>query len=292
MLKKKYLDDFMENGFIEFSNLLDVQKCNELHNKIYSQRDWGQNIFRSEQECEKNPQITKVNPGKNINNLAEKFNLDFIENNEIIKKFLDQILGQDHEIILKKFVVAACDKWIPIWLKEKLSTSLISNLGPFIKEEYRDVTYFRGIDYHLDVIDFPEGDPKFLTMYIYLQDVNKNMSPLNIAKKSYINGSTAFPHHIKNDDNKNYLEYGKSKEDYSKFEKKELVGVAGTVYFWTSTTLHGTRPQTINDDFRISLRYLIKKKTSHKVPIDDLIKEKTIIKTRYSKKEREIKILK
>ena len=74
--------------------------------------------------------------------------------------------------------------------------------------------------------------------------------------------------------------------------KKELVGVAGTVYFWTSTTLHGTRPQTINDDFRISLRYLIKKKTSHKVPIDDLIKEKTIIKTRYSKKEREIKILK
>ena len=34
MLKKKYLDDFMENGFIEFSNLLDVQKCNELHNKI------------------------------------------------------------------------------------------------------------------------------------------------------------------------------------------------------------------------------------------------------------------
>ena len=45
--------------------------------RYYSQRDWGQNIFRSEQECEKNPQITKVNPGKNINNLAEKFNLDF-----------------------------------------------------------------------------------------------------------------------------------------------------------------------------------------------------------------------
>ena len=84
----------------------------------------------------------KVNPGKNINNLAEKFDLSFIENNETIKYFLNHTLGKDYEIMLKKFVVAACNKWLPDWLKDKLSKSLISNLGSFIKEEYRDVTYF------------------------------------------------------------------------------------------------------------------------------------------------------
>jgi hypothetical protein len=292
MLNTKNFNEFMENGFIEFPSLLNVDKCKELYDKIYTNRNWGKDIFRPREECEKNPQLRKVNPGKNINNLAEKFDLSFIEDNETIKYFLNHALGENYEIILKKFVVAACNKWLPDWLKDKLSKSLISNLGSFIKEEYRDVTYFRGIDYHLDVIDFPKGDPKFLTMYIYLRDVIKDMSPLNVVKKSFINGPTPFPHYIINDDHKDYLEYGKSKETYKRFEKKELTGTAGTVYFWTSTTLHGTRPQPVDDNFRISLRYLIKKKTSSRVPIDDLIKEKIIVKTRHEDDKEKKKILK
>ena len=39
-----------------------------------------------------------------------------------------------------------------------------------------------------------------------------------------------------------------------------LIGETGSVYFWTSNTLHGTAPSNSEkEDFRISLRYLIKK---------------------------------
>ena len=42
-------------------------------------------------------------------------------------------------------------------------------------------------------------------MYVYLNDVNKNMSPLNVVEKSHTLGPTVFPHNIKDKPNKNYL---------------------------------------------------------------------------------------
>ena len=283
LLTNKKLKTFREKGILEFKELLNKNKCNKLYNKILNNRIWGKNLFKTEKNFLKNPQYRKTNPGKGKYNLAEKFDLSFIEKNKEIKRTLNKILGDEYDIVLKKFVVAVPEHRIPEWLKKKIKNSLAANLGPFIKKKYRDVTYFRGIDYHMDQIDFPNQTSDFITLYIYLNDTSLKMSPLNIIEKSHIFGATVFPHFIKNSNNNNYLRYGKNLNKLKVFKKKRLVGKKGTVYIWTSLTLHGTQPQKREDEFRISLRYLVKKSPncSKTTEIDNLIKKSsTINKTR------------
>ena len=43
-----------------------------------------------------------------------------------------------------------------------------------------------------------------------------------------------------------------------------------SVYIWTGCTLHGAITSKINNDFRISLRYTIKKQTSEESIIDKM----------------------
>ena len=276
------VNNFKKKGIIEFNNIFQKEKCINLYNQLTKDREWGLSLFRSQKDVVLNPQYKKTNPGKGINNLAEKFNLDFIEKNEIIINTLNFILGIDFEIILKKFVVAAPSHWIPNWLKGKIATSLAANLGPYIKEEFRDVTYFRGIDYHMDQIDFPNSNPDFITMYVYLNDTTPEMSPLHLIEKSHIYGPTKFPHFI-NEVNEDYVIYGLDKNNSKKLKKKMLMGNAGTAYIWSCLTLHGTQPQVDKDIFRISLRYLIKKnkKNKKKFLIDKLLPtDKKVLKTR------------
>ena len=106
------------------------------------------------------------------------------------------------------------------------------------------------------------------------------MSPLNIIEKSHIFGPTKFPHYIKNCKNISFIKYGPTKNKLKKFKKKKLIGKKGTAYIWTSLTLHGTQPQENKDDFRISLRYLIKKSKKNKkiTQIDKITKKLSPIK--------------
>lgn len=280
-IKKKKINIFLKKGIVEFNQLLNEKKCNDLYKKIIKNRLWGSNLFKSQKVFEKKQQYKKTNPGKGKFNLAEKFDLNFIENSKEIKSILKKILGKDYEIVIKKFVVAVPESWIPSWLKQKVNNSLAPNLGPFIKNKYRDVTYFRGIDYHMDQIDFPNQPSDFITLYIYLNDTTSKMSPLNILEGSHIFGQTKFPHIIKKCQNNNYLRYGTKLNNLKRFKKKKLVGKSGTVYVWSSLTLHGTQPQENKDDFRISLRYIIRKsnKVSKTTEINNLIKNVLPIKT-------------
>ena len=279
--KKKKINIFLKKGIVEFNQLLNEKKCNDLYKKIIKNRLWGSNLFKSQKVFEKKQQYKKTNPGKGKFNLAEKFDLNFIENSKEIKSILNNILGKDYEIVIKKFVVAVPESWIPSWLKQKVNNSLAPNLGPFIKNKYRDVTYFRGIDYHMDQIDFPNQPSDFITLYIYLNDTTSKMSPLNILEGSHIFGQTKFPHIIKKCQNNNYLRYGTKLNNLKRFKKKKLVGKSGTVYVWSNLTLHGTQPQENKDDFRISLRYIIRKsnKVSKTTEINNLIKNVLPIKT-------------
>ena len=59
------------------------------------------------------------------------------------------------------------------------------------------MSYFRGIDYHQDQIDFPNSEPDFVTMYVYLNDTISKSSPLHVIEKSHIYGPTKFPHFLK-----------------------------------------------------------------------------------------------
>ena len=80
--------------------------------------------------------------------------------------------------------------------KKITEKQLAANLGSYIKKEFRDVTYFRGIDYHMDLIDHANAVGDNLTLYVYLNDVDANMSPLHIIEKSHIFGGTKFPHFL------------------------------------------------------------------------------------------------
>ena len=277
---QKKLKNFLQDGFVKFENILDPLKCLQLYEKLKNDRNWGPNLFQSEESYLdefKHKPIKKVNPGKGIQNLIDKFDLNFIENNNHILKILHKILGNNFEIMLSKFVVAVPKKWMPNYVK-KIHNFNTANFNPYIKKEYRDVTYFRGIDYHMDSIDWENNDNKFVTMYVYLNNVDENMSPLNIVKQSHLKGPTSFPHFIKDDNSSKYLQYSSDNKLFREYEKETLIGNEGTVYFWTSNTLHGTAPSISDiDNFRISVRYLIKKKDENsKGLIDQLINEKKV----------------
>lgn len=281
MNRKINLKKFIIDGFVSYGELLNKKKCERIYNKILNDRKWGKNLFQSEKDFlnEFKNKKKRTNPGyRGTKNLIQKFNLKFIEKNLWIKRNLNLILGPNYKILLSKFVVAVPFHWMPDYVKKRNKLKLISNFGPYIKKKYRDVTYFRGIDYHMDSIDWLGKNAKFITMYIYLNDIKKNMSPLNIVKRTHIYGSTPFPHFIKDYPNKNYLEYSKNNKTFSKFQKQILIGKTGTVYFWTSNTLHGTAPDKSNskEHFRVSLRFLIKKNMKSKGLIDKLIYENKV----------------
>ena len=139
----------------------------------------------------------------------------------------------------------------------------VANLGAFIKPEYRDITYFHGIDYHQDIIDYKDRLTDFITLYVYLDDVTENDAPLFLLPESHKAGATTFPHDLVKVNDK-YI-YNQNQE----LNEIVLTGPAGTTYFWHSTTLHGTQP-TKTSSPRISLRYLISKHRSHKYHFSQL----------------------
>ena len=63
---------------------------------------------------------------------------------------------------------------------------------------------------------------KFITLYIYLNKVDKGNSPLNIIEKSFKFGATRFPHDLQNSH--------KTKIVYNNeiFKKKVLLGGVGS----------------------------------------------------------------
>ena len=260
-------EKFIKNGFIDFGEIIDKKKCKELYNILESSRDWGKNLFREEKEVNikllpdkslENP-TGGTNPGKGKCNFSEKIDLSFIEKNVLFKKIIEDICGPNYEILLKKFVVAVPSDWVPEWLIKRMKKNYFDNLNPYIKEKYRDVTYFRGIDYHMDIMDKVNSKPDIITVYVYINDVQENMSPLHVINKSHRFCNTIFPHSYQNDDNKNKtitLCDGNIKE---KMSKEILIGNAGNVYLWSCLTFHRTIPFKSSDKPRISLRFTIKK---------------------------------
>jgi hypothetical protein len=258
---------FIQNGYLNLGEIIDKKKCRDLYKKIESSRDWGENLFRSENDIDENMWLpktkysppSKTNPGKGKCNYSEEVDLSFIEKNTIFKKTIEDICGPDHEILLKKFVVATPRDWVPNWLHERMKKNYIDNLNPFIKNEYRDFTYFRGIDYHMDVMDKLNTKLDLITVYVYINDVTEEMSPLHVVNKSHKFCNTTFPHPYEDDDDKNktiVLSDGNLKE---KMTKEILTGNTGNVYLWSGVTYHRTKPFKSSDKPRISLRYTIKK---------------------------------
>ena len=106
---KNKLNKFIKDGVVEFNSLLDKQDCRRLYNRIQSHRNWGPTLFQSEKKYKqefKNKPKQKLNPGKGIQNLADEYNLEFIEKNKSIIELLKLILGEGYKVMLSKFVIA------------------------------------------------------------------------------------------------------------------------------------------------------------------------------------------
>jgi len=251
--KYNYKNDFLKNGVMVARGKINFLKCKKLYNSVFNTYKWGKNMFRSKNDFLKNPSFLKTNPGRYKYNLALKYDLSFIEKNKNLEKILKEVVGPKYEIILKKFVVAVPERWVPTWLKKRIKKQLIPNLGNYLLPEFRECTYFRGIDFHMDQIDHKNDSSRYITLYIYLNPVSKNMSPLNMIEKSYLNGAKKFPHNVKKYKKNHVKVYGRI------LKNRLLVGNAGDFFIWSGLNLHGTQPN-LYENPRISLRYTIKQK--------------------------------
>ena len=259
-----------ENGLYIFKNLLNNKSINNIYSKIRDRRKFNKSLFQTEEEYKLEETHLKHNPTKTFNFLNQ-FNddLEFIEKEKKIQNLITNILGDDYEIVIKKAVCGVPSSWLPEWVKSKIKGINVPNLGPYIKEEFRDITYFRGIDFHQDIIDWPKGktnlDPStFLTLYIYIHEVGKNDSPLHLLKNSHKLGATLFPHKLEKYKNDLWI-YEDDKGEKLECKEYVLTGQAGYAAIWHNCTLHGTQPvENESDKFRISLRYLIGKSNSNK----------------------------
>ena len=153
-MKNSYKEIF-DNGFYIFDELLNEESIDNLFKKMTDARTFSADLFTSENEyntLQKNH--LHSNPTTDFNFL-NKFSDDlrFIEENTAIKGLITEFLGDDYEIVIKKLVCGVPKSWLPEWVKTKIDGVNVANLGPYIKQKYRDITYFRGIDFHQDIID-------------------------------------------------------------------------------------------------------------------------------------------
>jgi len=255
------LQDFLDLGIDSFNTPVDGKKCKKLVDEVYSITN-AENLFLDESEYSGKIGLKNANPQSGFNNLAETFDLSFIEEHPEFSKTMTELLGNNYSIVLKKFIFGVPTNWMPNWVKRETNDAPVANLAAFIKPEFRNITYFHGIDFHQDVIDWKNTQPDFITLYVYLEDVDMKMSPLSVVSKSHVLGATVFPHKISMLSS-DQLKYEDERGNSDILNYKFLIGKAGSINYWSALTLHGTQPtETVTDKPRISLRYLIKKDSS------------------------------
>lgn len=252
----------LKNGIHDFGTLLDAQKAAAIHTKARALRQFGPQLFLTEQEYEANPQHWGVNPREGFN-FIDQFagELDFIEKDPAITGLLSTMLGADYRIHNKKFVCGMPRAWLPAYLQRKMEQASINNLGAYMRPEFRDITYFHGIDFHQDIIDYPAWTPEkktheFLTLYVYIHDVTEADAPLYVMPGSHRFGASRFPHDITPMGGMHW-HYRDGRGHEMNCEHKVLTGKTGYAAIWHSCLLHGTRNIAEAADCRLSLRYIV-----------------------------------
>lgn len=248
---------FLNEGLCELGEVVSRRDCERVLEQVAGRYGLASTLFLSEAEYRKNPVHRGVNPlpGRNF---TEQCDLRCIEEHPAFVEALHAILGPKPRIVIKKFVVGVPDSWLPKWLREETRELAVANMGAYVRPEFRDMTYFHGIDFHQDLIDYPSRSSDFITLYVYLSDTDANMSPLHVVPRSHQLGATRFPHQLELDPLDPSLVYRREDGRSAALEYRVLTGPAGSIYCWHACTLHGTRPHRDSTP-RISLRYLIEK---------------------------------
>lgn len=254
------VQDLIERGYHVLPGGLDAEAAARLLARIRDLRSFGEELFLSEEEFDANPQYVGVNPAPG-RNLLERFDeeLAFVEKDMGLTGAVAGLLGDDYEILLKKLICGVPASAVPQWLKTRIHGNPVNNLGPYVKPQYRDVTYFYGIDFHQDLIDYKDREADFITLYVYLHDVGERDAPLFLLENSQTLGGTLFPHDLTKDESG--WTYRDRKGGEVHCPQHLLVGPAGYAAMWHACTLHGTQPDAADHE-RLSLRYLIARKAS------------------------------
>jgi hypothetical protein len=260
------IGDFAERGYHVFDAPVDAAAAGRLLAKIRATRDFGSGLFLSEAEFDADPQYVGVNPRPG-RNLLEGLDADlaFVERDPAIVAALTELLGAGYETLNRKVVCGVPASSVPGWLKARITDNPVNNLGAYVKPQFRDVTYFYGIDFHQDLIDFKDRDADFLTLYVYLHPVGAHDAPLYLLEESHRLGATMFPHDLERRGD-GWL-YRDRVGGEVMTAQKMLVGGAGYVAMWHACTLHGTQPDAADNE-RLSLRYLFAKKPGVKAGMD------------------------
>ncbi|HEY4029988.1 MAG TPA: phytanoyl-CoA dioxygenase family protein [Caulobacteraceae bacterium] len=249
------VSDFARLGYHLFDRPVDPAACARLLAKLHADRGYDLSLFQDEAEFDADPQYRGVNPRPG-RNLLERFagELGFVEQAPHIVSALNALLGPGYRVMDRKVVCGVPDKAIPSWLKARIAGNPVNNLGPYVKPHYRDVTYFNGIDFHQDLIDYKDREADFITLYIYLHAVTRADAPLFLLENSHALGASVFPHDLTREGEETWT-YRNGPQGEARCRQMVLTGGAGHTACWHALTLHGTQPDE-SDDERISLRYL------------------------------------
>lgn len=264
---------FEKEGYVDLGSIVDADTCSRLLSEIRNFQEFSDQIFLDEETFLNNPEYTGVNPypGRNI---LEQFQdiTSSIESTSEVESILSGLLGDDYSIIRKKVICGVPEKWIPEWVLKRIRENSVNNLGAYIKPEYRNITYFYGIDFHQDIIDMAGSDLDFITLYVYLHEVVNTDAPLNLLAGSHMLGVDKFPHDLslEEDSNTKWRFVNQVTGKSAKLNQLVITGDTGNVAFWHSCMLHGTQPN-YGDNERISLRYLIAKDPDNNKTILDCI---------------------
>jgi hypothetical protein len=247
--------DFIEAGRHIFPEPLDPAAADALLQAIRATRPFDGRLFQSQAEFDADPRYVGVNPRPG-RNLLEGFEdrLGFVEQAPQVTEALTELLGEGYEIIGKKVVCGVPASAVPDWLQARILGNPVNNLGAWVKPEYRDITYFYGIDFHQDLIDFKDRDADFVTLYVYLHPVGAADAPLFLLERSHVLGATVFPHDLTPGGGGQWR-YRDGRGGEADVQQRVLTGQTGQVAMWHACTLHGTQPDAADHE-RISLRYL------------------------------------
>jgi hypothetical protein len=263
------IEDFIRDGAHRFAEPLDQAAAADLLADLHADRDFGANLFLGEAEFDADPQYTGVNP-KPGRNLLERFEpkLGFVERSPQIVEAVTALLGPDYEILNRKVVCGVPAAAVPEWLRQRILGNPVNNLGAYVKPQYRDVTYFYGIDFHQDLIDYKAREADFITLYIYLHPVTLADAPLYLLEGSQALGGSVFPHDLTRTAEDAWL-YRNGRYGEVTTRQRILTGGAGFAAMWHACTLHGTQPDAADHE-RISLRYLIAKRHEGPTGMDEV----------------------
>ena len=261
------IEDFIRDGAHLFAEPLDPIACASLLADIRATRDFGSDLFLSQEAFDADPQYTGVNP-KPGRNLLDRFEdrLAFVEQAPQIVEGVAALLGSDYEILNRKIVCGVPASAVPEWLRARILGNPVNNLGAYVRPQYRDITYFYGIDFHQDLIDYKQREADFITLYVYLHPVTRADAPLYLLEGSHVLGGSVFPHNLTRIGDVDWL-YCNGPHGETVARQKILTGDTGFAAMWHACTLHGTQPDAADHE-RISLRYLLARKTREKTGMD------------------------